>query len=205
MCFLFVCIAYMFIFNFNCNCIGLFEWRAYVLFHALNNFGFCFPSTLQLFAMRLCLSHSISIVCISISFYRFVQFTMVMLCTWNWFCSCYIIMFLFWRRCIGILFFLSFCVYSSRIHGALNFVNSTNRLTCQLTIFKSKIMYTKLITSANFVFFFIIPSNFIFLYSTDFTLVSRAYYYLFFSFFGMNENKTPDTLGYSYTTQAYSW
>lgn len=103
--------------------------------------------------MRLCLSHSISIVCISISFYRFVQFTMVMLCTWNWFCSCYIIMFLFWRRCIGILFFLSFCVYSSRIHGVLNFVNSTNRLTCQLTIFKSKIMYTKLITSANFVFF----------------------------------------------------
>lgn len=107
---------------------------------------------------------------------------MVMLCTWNWFCSCYIIMFLFWRRCIGILFFLSFCVYSSRIHGVLNFVNPTNRLTCELTIFKSEIMYTKLITSANFVFFFIIPSNFFFLYSTDFTLVSRAYFLPFFSF-----------------------
>lgn len=110
---------------------------------------------------------------------------------------------LFWRRCIGILFFLNFCVYSSRIHGVLNFVNPTNRLTCELTIFKSEKMYTKLITSANFVFFLHYSFDFFFFILR----ISRWFHVLiitFFLVFGMNENKTPDTLGYSYTTRAYS-
>lgn len=92
------------------------------------------------------------------------------------------------------------CSFLSRIHGALSFVSSTNRLTCELTI-SNKIMCTKLITSSNFVFFFI----FLFFISYSWLLISRSFGVLIWTvWMKMRLQPLTDTLGYSYTTDN-SW